>query len=316
MVTASADHVTPAPWLSDQDVVDRVPLARAIEAVAAIVAKEARGTARAIPKTMVTWDPRSAAHALGGYDAETGRVAFKTWVNTPRGAAALLSLFDSAEGGLLATMEAVAVGQIRTASISGIATREMSSPDANELTIVGTGRQALLQVAAVAAVRPIERVRVWSPRAESREAFAETVERELGKPAVAHAALEEAVEGAPIVTVVTRAQDPFFPVGILAPGAHLNAVGAILPANAEFESDLLAGSDLTVVDTLENARKVSRELIEFYGDDWSSVRTLGQMLLGEVTRPASPNLTVFEGVGLGLGDLAVAALAVEAGESA
>lgn len=299
-------------WLSDDDVTRTVPLNEAMAAVAEIVVRETTGAARAIPKTMATWDPSSAAHALGGFDAEAQLVGFKTWVNTPAGAAALFSLFRADNGALLATMQAVALGLIRTASISGIATQLLSDPSATELAIVGSGRQALLQVAAVRAVRPITRVRVWSPREESRERFAGTVKSELGLEAITHRSVDEAVDGAQIVTLITRAREPFLPTGVLSAGAHLNAVGAILPQNAEFDASLLEQADLTVVDSLENARNSSRELRAFFGDDWSRVRTLGELLTGAAKRPESPRLTVFKGVGLGLGDLAVAATAYRA----
>jgi alanine dehydrogenase len=304
------------PWLTDDDVRALVPLTDAIPAVAAIIQREVDGTARAIPKAMTTWEPSSAAHALGAYDECAGLVGFKTWVNTPQGAAALMTLFRSTDGSAVAVMEAVAIGLIRTASVAGIATRLMSDPGATELAIIGSGRQALLQVAAVAAVRPLTRVRVWSPRESSRTAFAATIRAELGLEATASDTLEDALRGAPIVTLITRAKEPFLPPNLLARGAHLNAVGAILPQSAEFDSAILADSDLTVVDNLENARRVSRELRDHYADDWTGVRTLGEMISGAMERPPSPSLTVFKGVGVGLGDLAVAALALEASEVA
>ncbi|GAA1096250.1 MULTISPECIES: ornithine cyclodeaminase family protein [Mycobacteriales] len=297
------------PWLSENDVDRAVDVRDAIPAVAAAIEHEARGLAGNIAKTMTTWDPASAAHALGGFDHATARVAFKTWVNTPVGAESLLSLFDATNGRILALMQSVTLGVIRTAAVSGVATDLLADPGADELAIIGSGRQALRQVAAVAAVRPLRRVRVWSPTPASRAGFAEQISAELGIVAEALPSLEAAVADAPIVTVVTRAREPFFPRGILAPGAHLNAIGAILPHAAEFDSALLADSSITVVDNLENARRASRELIEFYGDDFSPVQTLGDLMTGAAARPLSPALTVFKGMGMGLADLAVANVA-------
>ncbi|WP_242676638.1 ornithine cyclodeaminase family protein [Rhodococcus sp. ABRD24] len=258
---------------------------------------------------MTTWDPSSAAHALGGFDHETGRVAFKTWVNTPVGAESLLSLFDSTNGRILAMMQSVTLGVIRTAAVSGVATDALSAPDADEMTIIGTGRQALQQVAAVACVRSLRRVRVWSPTPASRKAFTKQIGTDLEISAETANTLEEAVADSPIVTIVTRAREPFFPRGILANGAHFNAIGAILPHAAEFDSAILDDSDLTVVDNLTNARNASKELIDHFGDDWSSVATLGDILTGATSRPTSPRLTVFKGMGMGLADLAVANVA-------
>jgi len=134
----------------------------------------------------------------------------------------------------------------------------MADPAADELAVIGSGRQALRQVQAVAAVRPLRRIRVWSPTPENREDFAVQVQETTGMETVAAQSLDEATRGAPVVTLVTRAREPFLRREHLAPGAHLNAVGALLPANAEFEPALLADADLVVVDSVENARRSSK----------------------------------------------------------
>ena len=296
--------VTSVQQLTDADVRERLRVPSLIDALADVVASEHAGTAQNIPTTMAAWDGRS-AHALGARDSAAGVVAFKTWVFTPDGAAAVMTVFDAADGQLLAVLDAGALGALRTAAASGLATRLMSVPAADELAIAGTGRQALRQVEAVHAVRPLRRVRVWSPRESSREEFAAIVSAELGLEAAACATVEEAVDGAPLVTLITRASEPFLRRGVLAPGAHLNAVGAILPANAEFDADLLADADLVAVDSVENARLGSRELREAYGDQgWDAVVTLGALQVSAATRPDSPGLTVFKGMGMGLSDLA------------
>ncbi|MDV7243492.1 MULTISPECIES: ornithine cyclodeaminase family protein [Rhodococcus] len=299
------------PWITEQQVQEKVSISDAIEAIAGSLTREVDGTARNIPKTMTTWEPASSAHALGAYDEGGGLVAFKTWVNTPEGASALLTLFDATTGTPRAVLEAGALGALRTAAVSGLATRLMSAPDAAELAVIGSGRQALGQVAAVCAVRPIARVRVWSRSESSRIGFAATVRDTLGVDAVTAPTLAEAVDGAPIVTLVTRATEPFLSPGVLSAGTHLNAVGAILPHTAEFDPALLADSDLTVVDSLANARRSSRELTEYYGEDWAPVKTLGDLLTGAVVRPLNPALTIFKGLGMGLADLAVAATVLE-----
>lgn len=298
------------PFITEHEVAEQVSLNAVIDSVGRVVEAEARGVAVNIPKTMTTWGTASSAHALGAHDSENNLVAFKTWVNTPRGASAVLTLFDSDTGAALAVIEAGTLGALRTAAIAGLATRLMSDPEADEMAIIGTGRQALRQVAAVAAVRPIRRVRVWSPREDSRERFAVEVQEGLALEAQAETSLAAAVEGVPVVTLITRASEPFLGRGLLADGAHLNAVGAILPRNAEFDSTLLARADLAVVDNMENARRSSREFNEFYGDDWSRVATLGDLVIGKVARPGSPRLTIFKGLGMGLSDLAAAAIVV------
>ncbi|OLT33712.1 ornithine cyclodeaminase [Rhodococcus sp. CUA-806] len=301
-------------WMTEADVAQSISIPEAIESIAEVLVRETTGAAGDIPKTMSTWEPKSSAHALGAFDHDAGLVGFKTWINTPQGAAALMTVFDTKSGTASAVLEAGSLGMMRTAAMSGVATRALSAPDATEMTIVGSGRQALSQVRAVCAVRPIERVHVWSPRESSREAMATSVRDNVDVQVFVHDSVSDAVRDVPIVTLVTRASEPFLERGLLAERAHLNAVGAILPKNAEFEPQLLADADLVAVDSIENARRSSREFREFFGDDWSPVHTLGQLLADDTTRPSGARLTVFKGLGMGLSDLAMAILAIEAKE--
>lgn len=289
----------------EADVTAALDLATVIDAVESAVAAEAAGTASNIAKTMATWEPASSAHALGAVNSADDLVAFKSWVNTPTGASAIVTVFSASDGQLLAAVEAGVLGALRTAAVTGVATRWLAAPDADVLAVIGTGRQALRQVQAVHLVRPLSEVRVWSPTADHRADFAARVSDELGIAAAAAGTVPDAVAGAGIVTLVTRAHEPFFRPADLPERAHLNAVGAILPANAEFDPSLLDDVALTVVDNLENARRSSRELREHYGDDWSAVHTLGEVVTGKVERSsADDGPTVFKGLGMGLADLA------------
>jgi alanine dehydrogenase len=294
---------------SEQDVRETVGMRDVIDSLTEVLGHEAHGGAWNIDKTMATWpaEPTAgSAHALGAVDLEADLALFKTWVNTPAGASALMTLFSASNGRTLGVAEAGAAGALRTAAISGIATRLLADPGADELAVLGAGRQALRQVESVSVVRELRRVRVWNRTRAKAEALAEQVRAELGLAAVVAPDVAAATASSPIVTLITRAAEPFLHAEHLAPGAHLNAVGAILPANAEFAPDVLAASALTVVDSEPNARRGSRELREFHGEDWTDVQTLGDVVAGKVTRPERPRLTVFKGMGMGLSDLAVA----------
>ena len=124
----------------------------------------------------------------------------------------------------------------------------------------------------------------------------------------------EAVHDAGVITLITRASEPFLTAGMVPRGAHINAAGAILPANAEFSQDILGRASLVVVDNVANARKASRELIEHYGQDsrgWSGVRTIGELLDAGFSRPPDADITLFKPMGMGLSDLAVAIIVFE-----
>ena len=305
-------------WLREQDVVDLVTLNDAIDALEAVLALEGEGRALNAPKALATWGKANSLHALASAMTDAPYCGTKTWVNTPAGAVAIYALFDGVAGSLLAMIEANALGSLRTAAASGVATRWMADPAASDFAIVGTGRQALLQVAAVAVVRPLRRVRVFSPTRDNQLQFAARLRTRFDMPVEAPATLEEALAGADIATVVTRARAPFLHAGMFPGHAHLNAVGAILPGNAELYPDVLERAGVVTVDNLANVKLASREFMDFYGpsESWDRVETLGARIAAGRRHKASDGLTLFKSVGMGLADLALASRAYEAARAA
>jgi ornithine cyclodeaminase len=303
--------------LTETDVAALVDLGAAIEALEAVLGEQGAGQAFPVPKALATWDPRSSMHSLGSAAPAAGYAGFKSWVNTPAGASAVYALWHASSGRLAAVMEGAGLGALRTAGISGVATRWLADPAADELAICGTGRQALGQVAAVAAVRPIGHVRVWSPDRDHREAFCGRVSERTGLRATAYDSAADALDGVPVVTLITRATEPFVDAGMLAAGTHVNAVGAILPGAAELGGDVLGAAEIIVADDVGNARKASRELLDHFGDDdaaWKAVVRLADIVAAGEGRPAGARLTVFKGMGSGLSDLAVAQVALQRAE--
>lgn len=304
----------PVLWLTENDVIGAVSLNDAIPALAAGLIAESKGEASNVEKALGMWSDQNAMHALGSMMPSKGYVGFKTWAHTANGAAAVFSLFDANNGRLLAMMEAVALGQMRTAAISGIATLAMADPEADDMALIGTGAQSLLQVAAVAATRKLRRLRVYSPTPVKRAAFVDKSRKEFRFEIVNCATLEEAVKDAGIVTLITRARAPFLYSSMIARGTHINAAGAILPGNAEFFQELFERSTLIVVDSLANTRKASTEFRERFGAEeknWAPVKTLGSILAKPAERAANSDITLFKPMGMGLSDLCVAALAYE-----
>ena len=177
------------------------------------------------------------------------------------------------------------------------------------MAMLGTGKQALAQVAAVCAVRPIETVYVWSPSAENRSRFANRVaEAAPGLDIRVADSARAATITADVVTTATRARSPFLELDDLAPGAHVNAVGAITPERAELARDIVAKADQIVVDSAAAARHLSFELLDLFGDDeagWSRVAELGTFMADGLGTASSERLTVFKALGLGLFDVAL-----------
>jgi ornithine cyclodeaminase len=265
-------------------------------------------------KTHLGWSPGRDLHALGASLHGAGLVGTKTWTHTPQGATPLLVLFNSDDGSLVAIIEAFALGQLRTSGISAVAADHLADPTADRLGIIGTGKQALGQVAAVAAVRPIKSVQVFSRDPDRRGAFAERVHSALGLAATAVESVEEAVADAGVVTLVTRATEPFLDAAMLRPGTHVNAVGAIAEDRMEFNPAVLDRCGVVAVDSLPQAKKLSRELMEHYGPDeaaWSEVIPLHSLVASHARRPEGADLTLFKALGMGISDVTLGLACLE-----
>jgi len=309
----SAADRRPLIWLSEAQVASLVDINDAMDALRLGFVEEANGEAGTIDKALGTW-PDGAMHALGALSPARHYAGFKTWVHTKNGATAIFSLFDMRNGSLLAVLEAATLGQIRTSAVSGLAADVLANPDVDEMALVGTGAQAMTQIATVAAVRPLRRVKIFSPSAESRAAFVKRAESLFDLDVIDCGSLDEAVNDSPIVTLITRASEPFLDAKALAPGTLLIAAGAILPANAEFFPSIFERTSMVVVDSLGNAQKNSRELRERFGPGpagWGDVADLGTILRDGYRSKDDMDIMLFKPLGTGLSDLSVAIMAYE-----
>src|SRR4051812_12367821 len=245
-------------------------------------------------KTHLAWGAGHTLHAIGGVDGDL--VGTKTWAHTAGGASPLLLLWDSNTGERRAVIEAFALGQLRTAAMSGVATRVPAEPTASVVAVIGTGKQAGAQVEALRTVLPVEQVRVFGRDPERRAAFAARVD------AVPCASVEEAVDGAAVITTATRATTPFLTASMVRSGAHVNAIGAITPERAELAPDLLARCFLAP-DSVESARALGAEVRD------RDLVPLSSLLAGG--RPAA-DVTLFKAMGIGLADVALGRAILEA----
>ena len=302
-------------WITERDVVDLLGLRSAVRALEDALAKQASGAAATMVKTHATWGDRATLHALGGTLPHAGLVGVKCWAHTPAGASPLLVLFDAGDGRTVAIIEAFALGQLRTSAVSAVATDRLAGRGASEMAIAGTGKQAFGQVAAVLAVRPVKRVHVWSRTAGAAARFGDRLAGTLAVEVVLHGSVAEAVADIPIVTLATRAVTPFLAVADVAPGTHVNAIGAITPERAEFEPGLLDRAEVVVADNVTQTRALAREFITYFGQDeaaWQRVRDLSDLVASGRRRPPGADVTVFKAMGIGLADVALGAHVLEA----
>ena len=301
-------------YIQEQDVVSLVNMSDAITVLEQMLLQQGKGQVRNISKALGAWGDGCSMHALGSFMTEQGYAGFKTWMHTPRSGGSLFSLFDAHSGRLLALIEARALGMLRTAAITGVATKLLAPRQARVAALIGTGPQAVTQLAALASVQPLDKVQVFSPTAEKRDAFVRMLAPKYGFEMQSCSSLDEALQSAEIVTTITRATDAFIHDHQLASCRHINAIGAILPAKAEFSTACLQRATLLVVDDKENALKGSRELRELLGteaDNWTAVKTLGELLASTKQPSDAAGMSFFKGMGMGISDLAVAGLVFE-----
>jgi len=295
-------------WISEAEVVSLMSLPEAIEALREGLREEAAGRAINMVKTHATWASGSTLHAIGAVFEGLGVVGTKTWAHTGQGAMPLLVLMDARNGSVIAIIEAFALGQMRTGGISGLATDLLARRDASRMAMIGAGKQSITQVAAVAAVRNLQRVSVWSPTAKNREALAEKVRQQLQVDAVATTTLEEALDSADIVTLATRARAPFLTSDSVSAGVHINAVGAITPERAEFDPTLLDRASVVAADSVPQVRRLSREFMDAFGGDeakWARLHPLCKLVGEGANRASGADLTVFKAMGMGISDLSL-----------
>jgi len=294
-------------WITEAEVVRLMDMKGAIAALDQALALEAAGKAENMVKTHAIWGGHHTLHAIGATFPDAGFVGTKTWAHA-NGAAPLLILFDSHDGSLKAIIEAFALGQLRTGGISGLATKYLAAEGACDMALIGTGKQAMTQLAAVAAVRPLKRVRAFSRNAAGRAEFVARAGKALGLNVEEASSVSQAVEGAAIVTLVTRAVAPILGASMLASGTHVNAVGAISPERMEFEPALLERCAAVVADSVPQVKNLSREFIEYYGTDeskWRAVHPLSSVIAQGKGRPQGADLTLFKAMGMGISDLAL-----------
>ena len=221
-------------------------------------------------------------------------------------------LFDVETQRPEAVIDGTELTAIRTAAVSGLATRFLARPDASRLIIFGAGVQATAHLEAMCAVRPVTEVVVVSRRAEPAEALAAKA-RALGLRA--RVGVHEDVSAADLVCACTTSSVSVFRGEDLAAGAHVNAVGASLPDRRELDTEAIRRA-IVVVETRREALAEAGELLIPIGEgviDANHIRAdLTDLARGAVVRTDPSDITVFKSVGLAFEDLVVARAALDA----
>ena len=221
-----------------------------------------------------------------------------------------VALFDPQNGVPTALVDGSEVTAIRTGAASAVATRLLAREEAGDLAILGSGVQATSHLAAMAAVQPLRRVRVFSRDPARRAAFAEreSVRHEITVEAVDSA--REAVEGADLICTTTSSKEPVLMGDWIAPGAHVNAAGSSVKIARELDGAAVDRSRLFVdrrESTVNESGDYLMALAEGAIDEDHILGEIGELLLGQVEgRRSEDEITLFKSLGLAVYDVAVA----------
>jgi ornithine cyclodeaminase len=221
---------------------------------------------------------------------------------------ATIALFNHDDGNLVALVAGETITARRTAAVSVVATNALARRPRGRLAILGCGTQGRVHLEAFADAGSIESLALWSRTRANADALALHAE-ELGIEQVSVTeTAARAASGADVVVTATGSPTPIVDAADLAPGAHVNAVGACIPDRRELPSGLIAESAL-YVDSLAGARAEAGDFIlaakELERE--LAVTELGSVLAGENRADRSSRFTVFESLGIGIEDVACAA---------
>ncbi len=297
--------------ITEEQVRAALPMSKAIELVEESFRRLASGRAVNHARRRVVLESRTVLHYMAAGDNESGFLGTKVYATNPAtGAHFMVLLFDGATAELLATIEANALGQIRTGAASGVATRFLACPAAATLTLIGSGFQAETQLEAVAAVRELRQVWVYSRSPENRERFARTMGERLGLAIEAVESVEGPIRESDIVTTITNARQPLFEGAWLRPGCHINAGGSNQAKRREIDATTIERARVVTADSVEQAKVEAGDLIAAAEEGrlkWDRVKEFSAIISGRSPgRTSLDEITLFESQGLAIEDIAVA----------
>jgi alanine dehydrogenase len=316
--------------LTRADLERLLPAAEVIEAMAAVFRLHAAGRAVAPARTGIPVAEAgtlllmpAAAHEPGGPAMAGAKLVSVHPKNRERGQPTVHAsylLIDGATGHALAHLEGTYLTAVRTGATSALAARLLARADARRVVCFGAGVQAGFQLAALAAVRALERVAVVGRDPGRARSFAATMTRRLAVPVEVAGDARAAVRDADIVTCATTSATPVVFGADVRPGTHLDLIGAFRPTDREADTEALRRSRV-VVDTydgtLAEAGDVLIPLREGAFNRAHVAAELAEVVVGsKAGRTREDEITVFKSVGWALEDLAAARLACNRARSA
>jgi len=222
----------------------------------------------------------------------------------------VVMLFGVEHGEPLAIVDATAITEVRTAAASGAATDALANPDAGDLALLGSGTQARSHLSAMKSIRKLRRVRVWSRAQANAERFARDERERHGIEIEVSSSAADAVRDADLICTTTASREPILRGEWLAPGAHVNAVGACFSNSRELDTETARRARF-FADSRESCLNEAGDFIiardEGAFRDDHLLGEIGEVLLEKIPgRLSSGDVTVYESLGIAIEDLAAA----------
>lgn len=223
----------------------------------------------------------------------------------------VILLFSTIDGRPLATLEANAITRLRTAASSVVAAAHLAKPDSRHMMLYGAGVQGQAHARQLARAYPLERITVSDPGASDAllDDLARACEVEVRR-SPAHAPIEEC----DMIVTATRASDPLFDGGRIAPGTFIAAIGSSLPYTRELDDTGLARASVIAVEWLPQTLREAGDFVLANTGLRLPDRAveLGALVTGQHPgRRHADEITLYKAVGVGLEDVALAGLAYQ-----
>lgn len=301
-------------YLTEADVDSLVSMTDALAAVERAFTAMAAGEAENVPR-MRAKAPGILLHTMSAAAGYLDLVGWKNYCTTKQGAKFLVGLCRGESGELAALIEADRLGQLRTGAASGVAARHLSPADISELGLIGSGYQAETQLEAIAAVRPLRKVRVFSRNADRLYDFTQRMGARLQIEVRPVERAADAVKDTPIVITATASRSPVLGAADVMPGALVCAVGSNWLNRAELDADLVGDATRIVCDSVAACRHEAGDLelaVAAGKFKWANAIELSDVVAGKGELPdAAAGVTIFKSVGLAIEDVALGAVVLD-----
>jgi ornithine cyclodeaminase/alanine dehydrogenase-like protein (mu-crystallin family) len=212
------------------------------------------------------------------------------------------------DGALHAIMDAQLLTTLRTGATSAVATKHLARKGPCLVGVIGSGREAHMQLEAMRVLGCVGAAKVYSPTPANRDAFAAHFRNLCGMDIVSVDNAETAVGDAGIVVAAVASSQPAVQGRWLRPGMHVNSVGTARPTLREIDEDVLRRADIIMVDTRNGVFNEAGDCV--VAKSWlrpESARELSELVCGRAQgRSSEQQITLFKSVGTAVQDIALA----------